>query len=154
MLEELDYRILQYLQGDLPLTSRPFGPLAEELGVAEEVIVQRIKELKHQQVVRRLAAILRHQNAGFSTNAMVAWRVDSKRADQVGQQLAQSPNVSHCYLREVPESFAYNLFTMLHARSEEELQRQVQRMSAQVQIAHYLILDSVQEYKKTSMRYI
>ena len=109
MLTDTDIQIIQYLQGDIPLDSSPFAQLAEKLGMSEEMIVQRIEWLHDQGYIRRLAAVLRHREAGFQVNAMVAWNVDQAKADEVGQYFARDPQVSHCYWRQVPEDFGCNL---------------------------------------------
>ena len=72
-------------------------------------------------LVRRFGAVLRHQGAGYNTNAMVAWLVDEKDADKAGELMAKLIlRISHCYLREVPEEFGYNLFTVIHTKSAKQ----------------------------------
>lgn len=153
MLTETDMKIIQHLQGDIPLQSRPYAELADSLGINEEQLVQRIQLLHNQGIIRRLAAVLRHQQAGFVVNAMVAWQVDVEKADEVGQGFARHSRVSHCYLRQVPENFDYNLFTMIHARSRTELESLIKELSSQMGITQYTVLESLHEYKKTSMTY-
>lgn len=153
MLTDTDIQIIQYLQGDIPLESRPFAQLAEKLGISEEEIVERIQWLHAQGKIRRLAAVLRHREAGFQVNAMVAWDVDKNKADEVGRYFAQDPQVSHCYWRQVPEEFSYNLFTMVHARSQQELKERIEKLSQCQDVKDYVVLESVQEYKKISMQY-
>ncbi len=45
MLTETDTKIIQYLQGDIPLETQPFAQLADQLGISEEQIVKRIQSL-------------------------------------------------------------------------------------------------------------
>lgn len=153
MLSEIEIAIIRYLQSDIPLKSRPFAELSQQLGISEEETVNHIEDLKNRGLLRRLAAILRHQEAGFKINALVAWQVDVSKMDEVGQRLAENKNVSHCYHRQVPKDFGYNLFTMVHARSDEELQDQLSVMSDQVSISQYTVIQSLEEYKKVSMTY-
>lgn len=153
MLTDTDIQIIQYLQGDIPLESSPFTPLADRLGISEEQIVQRIQWLHDQGLIRRLAAVLRHREAGFAANAMVAWQVDRDKADEVGRFFANDDQVSHCYWRQVPEDFNYNLFTMIHARSPEELKERVEKLSQCQDVKDYVVLESLREYKKTSMKF-
>jgi DNA-binding Lrp family transcriptional regulator len=152
-LSERDKRIISYVQGDLPLASRPFAPLARELGIGEEEVVARLRELAEAGVMRRFGATLRHQKSGFAANVMVAWRVPAERADEVGEALAAYRRVSHCYRRETCDGFDYNLFSMVHGTSEDEVRGLVREMSRQVGVDDYALLFSRQELKKTSMRY-
>lgn len=153
MLTDTDIQIIQYLQGDIPLEPRPYAKLAEKLGISEEAIVERIQWMHDQGLIRRLAAVLRHREAGFQVNAMVAWDVDQDNADEVGRFFAQDPQVSHCYWRQVPEEFGYNLFTMVHARSQQELNERIEKLSQCRDVKDYIVLESLQEYKKVSMQY-
>ncbi len=153
-LDKIDLEILKFIQGDIPLTPNPFHKLADSLNTTEEDIINRIKKIQAKGIIRRFGAVLRHQKAGYNTNAMVAWLVDEKNADKIGEIMAQHPNISHCYLREVPPQFAYNLFTMIHAKSKQELEEIISSLSLTSNISNFAILRSVKELKKTSMKYL
>ncbi|HZK43668.1 MAG TPA: Lrp/AsnC family transcriptional regulator [Syntrophomonadaceae bacterium] len=150
----IDKKILEFLQGDIPLVTNPFHELAKSLDITEENLVNRIKYLEENGVVRRFGAVLRHQKAGYDTNAMVGWLVDEDDADRVGALMAEHPRISHCYLRDVPEEFAYNLFTMIHAKSQQQLDETLEYVSKLVGINDYKVLKSIKELKKVSMKYI
>ena len=125
MLNELDKKIIQLIQGDLPLEPRPFAVLSERIGIPEEELVERLKALKEQGVIRRFGATLRHQEAGFSANAMVAWIVPEERIREVGETMAGFREVTHCY----------------------------QRRPRRAGVKDYALLFSEKEFKKTSMAY-
>ncbi|KMY68464.1 transcriptional regulator [Desulfocarbo indianensis] len=152
-IDRLDKRIIAFVQGDLPLKSRPFQGLATELGISEAEVVARLQAMADQGVMRRFGATLRHQKSGFAANVMVAWRVPAADCDRVGERLASFRRVSHCYHREICDGFDYNLFSMVHGRSEEEVRQLVEEMAREVRIDDYALLFSREELKKTSMRY-
>jgi len=152
-LDQIDKRIIKRLQGDLPLTPRPFSGLAQELGLSEDQVVSRIKALADSGVMRRFGATLRHQKSGFKANVMVAWRVDPDQVDQVGAKLAAYRQVSHCYSRVPCDDFPYNLYSMVHGRSEQECRDLVERMAKEVGNPEHALLFSQEELKKTSMKY-
>lgn len=151
---DINREIIRFIQGDIPVESRPFTSLAERLNLSEEEIVERIRVLQNQGVIRRFAAILRHYNAGFKVNAMVAWKVAVADADRVGTIMAGFDEVSHCYLRDVPEEFGYNLFSMIHARSNEQVNTLLKELASRTGISDYIIIKSVRELRKVSMEYI
>jgi hypothetical protein len=66
--EEQD--LLRQLQGDLPVEKRPFLALASRAGMNEEAVLDTIGTLVQQGVIRKFGAILRHQRAGITRNAM------------------------------------------------------------------------------------
>jgi len=151
--DEIDKQIIAFIQYDMPLEPRPYKRLADKLGISEEEIITRICNLRAKSLLRRFGAVLRHQKAGYSSNAMVAWQATTAEADRVGEIMAGFNEVSHCYLRETPPEFGFNLFTMIHARSEEELQEIVDRLSNASGLTEYTIIKSLYEYKKISMTY-
>ncbi len=65
-LSEIDRKILHRLQTNLPLTHRPFLDLAKELGLDEDLIIERIKFMIENKYVRRIATIINTQAVGNS----------------------------------------------------------------------------------------
>jgi DNA-binding Lrp family transcriptional regulator len=140
MLTELDKRIIASIQGDIPITERPYFDIAEHLGISEGVI-------------RRFGATLRHQKSGYESNAMVAWQVDEKDIDTIGERIAAFSSVSHCYRRSPKGDWPYNLYTMIHAKDEASCLELARNISTETSIDKYTILFSREELKKTSMEY-
>lgn len=143
--------LIKELQGNLPIEPRPYQILAEKAGLSELEVIEIVRQLKEQGKLRRVAAVLRHQKAGYRDNAMIAWKVPETQCDEMGNRLAAHPGVSHCYWRETPDDWSYTLFTMVHARSQEELQSIVKELSNAIGVDEYEIVESVRELKKTSV---
>jgi len=154
MKANIDREIIRFIQGDIPVEPRPFASLANRLNLSEEEIVEQVRDLQDQGMIRRFAAILRHYNAGFNVNAMVAWKVTLEDADRVGKIMAGFDEVSHCYLRDVPEEFGYNLFSMIHTRSNKQIDTILEELSSCTGISDYIVIKSVRELKKASMEYV
>jgi DNA-binding Lrp family transcriptional regulator len=153
MIDELDKKVISLIQGDLPLAPRPFALFAREIGISEEQFVDRVRRLKERGIIRRFGATLRHQEAGYNSNAMVAWKVPHERVDEVGRILAKFQEVTHCYQRRPEGDWKYNLYTMIHGSTREECYRLVTEMSRAAGVQDYLLLFSEKEFKKTSMEY-
>ena len=153
MIDEKDKTVIRLIQGDLPLESRPFASLAEQAGMTEEEFVDRILALKESGVIRRFGATLRHQEAGFNSNAMVAWQVPEECIEEVGTVLSGFREVTHCYHRRPQRDWTYNLYTMVHGESREACRRIARCMAEKVHVDEYVLLFSEKEFKKTSMKY-
>ena len=152
--DSTDREIMRFLQGDIPLESRPYRSLAERLELSEEEIVLRVKKLREKGFVRRMGAVLRHRQAGFAINAMVAWKPgDEEEADRAGKIMAGYKEISHCYIREVPPDFDYSIFSMIHVKNEERLAEIIEEISLRTGIGKYIIIRSSRELKKESMQY-
>lgn len=151
---EAEKAALRLLQADIPDTERPYLEIAERTGLTEAEVLDLLGQLKGEGVVRRFGATLRHQQAGYGANAMVAWFVEQDRdLDEVGAIMAQRPEITHCYQRVNCYAWPYNLYTMVHARSREECLDVVQQLARIAQVPQYDILFSRKELKKTSMAY-
>ena len=70
---------ISLLQKDLPAERSPFKKIIEESGYTASVIelMNDFKFLLSNGIMRRYAAVLRHREAGFWSNAMTAWKSDS-----------------------------------------------------------------------------
>ncbi len=152
-LDDKDKRLISVLQENIPLERRPFRKIGEQVGLDEEEVVERVKKMSDNGVLKRLAPLLYHRKAGFEANGMVVWQVSEDREDEVGLKLSQYDEVSHCYLRETGPEWKYNLYSMVHAKSEDELEKRVEKMVDEIEPKDYEILRSTEELKKTSLKY-
>jgi DNA-binding Lrp family transcriptional regulator len=153
MLDDLGKSIIRHLQGDIPLTSKPFAVLASRVGISEEELLERIKSQKEEGVLRRLGANLNPQLAGFRANALIAWNVPDDRMDEIGPLMASFREVSHCYERRTQGKWKYNLFTMIHGKSRDDCEGIVRAIAENTGIRDYVSLVTLKEYKKTSPEY-
>jgi siroheme decarboxylase len=153
MLTELENEIIGLIQGDIPITERPYLEMAQKLGISEKTFLERLKDLSDKGVMRRFGATIYHQKSGFQANAMVAWKVDEDRIDEAGEKMASFNEVSHCYRRNPTADWPYNLYTMIHAKDEESCREIARNISIKTNIDTYSLLFSRKELKKTSMKY-
>ncbi len=153
MLTELEKKIIASIQEDMPISERPYAAIAEKLAITESELLDKLQDLSRHGVIRRFGATLRHQRAGFNANAMVAWKVDEDRIQEVGQKMASFRQVSHCYRRNPTADWPYNLYTMVHANDEQACQETARKMSRATSVEDYTLLFSREELKKTSMVY-
>ncbi len=153
MIEETDKKVISLIQKDLPVHPKPFALMAEKIGISEEEFINRVKHLKEQGVIRRFGATLRHQQAGFKANAMIAWKSPKESISRMGKTLAEFREVTHCYHRSPRRDWPYNLYTMVHGSSRDECREIAERLSFATGLTDYAVLFSEKEFKKTSMAY-
>ena len=153
MLTDIEKKVIASIQGDIAITAQPYLKIAEALGIEEEELLEILEDLCKKGVIRRFGATLRHQKSGFSANAMVAWQVPEDKIEEVGSTLAEFVQVSHCYRRNPNGRWPFNLYTMVHATSEDECYQIAKEMSEKTGMDTYSLLFSRKELKKTSMAY-
>jgi siroheme decarboxylase len=147
-----EQKVASLIQMDIPLVNRPFLKLAGTENLSEDEVLDAIKTLMQNGFIRKFGAILRHQKVGFTRNALVVWSVPKKRTQEAGIKLASCNYISHCYERKPAFRNKYNLFTMLHAK-EKDIAFLIRKTALSLGINDYLILESIEEYKKTSPEY-
>ncbi len=150
--DEVDVRLLKHIQDGIPLVERPYREIGEALGLSEEEVIKRIKDLLEAKKVRRFAASVAHRKIGINSNAMCVWRVPAERVDEVGKIMAGFPEVTHCYERPTFPDWPYNLFTMIHGYTDAECERVIEEMKKKTGLGDYVILYSEKEFKKTGTR--
>jgi DNA-binding Lrp family transcriptional regulator len=152
MLTEIEKRASKLIQQDTPIDKKPFHSIAEQLSISEEDVLATIKGLMKKGSIRKFGAVLRHQKAGFTHNAMVIWAVPPEKCESVGNILATFTEVTHCYERVPWFEAKYNVFTMIHLQ-EENQKTVIRKLSRATGIKDFKILASEEEYKKSSMEY-
>jgi siroheme decarboxylase len=152
-LSEQDIATIRATQGPMPVTSEPYAPAAERLGVAQEDVLDRLESLRERAGLRRVAAILYHRRAGFSANGMGVWRVPEDEVLETGKRMAAFRGVSHCYQRPTYADWPYSVFTMAHGRSKEECDAILDSIAEATGITERATLYSSTEFKKVRMLY-
>jgi len=151
-LTAAEIKVARLIQLDIPLTGRPFEQIGRACGLAEGEVLNITRHLLEKGYIRRFGAILRHQKAGYTKNALVIWAVPPDQIEAVGKILAAFTFISHCYERDPAFQGKYNLFTMLHTQ-EDNIEAIINQMSAAMNNRDFMILESLQEYKKISPEY-
>lgn len=152
-ISELDRKIVRLLQGEFPLVAEPYKALAAEIGITEEELLTHITVMREEKKIRKMGAVLRHREVGFTANCLCVWNVPDGRVDEVAKRMAEHPRVSHCYDRNRTDDWQYNLYTMIHGYSREECEEIAAELAASTGIEERRMLYTKKEWKKTSMRY-
>lgn len=130
-LDEVDLQIMRATQAGLPLTARPYHAIAEQLGLSAIEVIERMRRMQEAGAIRRIGAVPNHYQLGYRFNGMTVWNVPDERIDALGQKIGSLDFVSHCYHRprHLP-LWPYNLFAMVHGRSQEDVVKQIGQISA------------------------
>jgi len=130
-LDEIDLNIMRATQAGLPLTAMPYHAIAEQLGLSVDQVIERMRRMQELGVIRRIGAVPNHYKLGYRFNGMTVWNVPDEKIDALGQKIGNLDFVSHCYHRprHLP-LWPYNLFAMVHGRSQEEVDKQIGQIAA------------------------
>ena len=115
-LSLFDKELLNHLQSNIPICSRPFAKMAAELGTDEETILSRIRELKDAGYLRRIGTFFNSNNLGY-VGTLVALKVSPTKIAPVAEAVNKYPEATHNYEREGK----YNLWFTLLTRDSNEI---------------------------------
>ncbi|NPA39453.1 MAG: Lrp/AsnC family transcriptional regulator [Thermodesulfobacteria bacterium] len=101
--------LLQVLQEGLPLESRPFKKIAQQLGISEEEVISTLKELKNKGVIRYIGASVDTRRLGYFT-CLCAVSLPEEKV-HVAYEIAELPEVTHAYLRKHKFNFWFTTVT-------------------------------------------
>ncbi len=127
---EIDLKIMRATQAGLPLVSKPYHAVAEELNLPVEIVMARFEAMQESGVIRRIGAVPNHYKLGYKFNGMTVWNVPDEHVDLLGEIIGRLPFVSHCYHRprHLPD-WHYNLFAMVHGKTQADVNQQIEQIS-------------------------
>lgn len=143
-LSSEDKAILDRIQSDFPLETRPWDALGEELGMDGGEILDRVKRLKEDGFIRRLAPVLSSRKVGYGAAALVAVRIDDEHIEEAADFISQYPGVTHNYERVAPR---YNLWFTLHAEDEERRDEIIDEVRENTEAEEVLPLPSLNVFR-------
>lgn len=114
-LDATDRRLIDLYQRRMPVSSRPFLRMGEELGLSEQEVIGRLEALQAHQAISRVGPVFEHSRAGASLLAAVA--APQHEIDQVADRINHFPGINHNYARE----HTFNLWFVMTAPDEGTL---------------------------------
>lgn len=141
-MDDTDLKILSEVQEEFPLVSRPFRALGEKLGLDEDEVISRLKNLEKNGLVRRLGPILDIRKLGLS-GVLVAVKVSKGEAQGVADVVDRYEEVSHNYLR--PNDSGYNMWFTVSAK-EDRIQEILTEISSKTG-CELLVLPTLRIFK-------
>jgi len=97
-LDDLDKRLLNLMQGKFPIAPRPYQAVANEAGITEQEVIDRVQHLQTERIIRQVTPIFDTRALGYSS-MLVAAKVDPRNPWRAANIINQHPGVSHNYLR-------------------------------------------------------
>lgn len=138
----------------LPFVERPYDLWAQALGWSAEQVLATLRAWLSAGTMRRFGVVVRHQELGFSANAMTVFDVPPEQVDACGEALAAQPGITLAYRRERAPAWPFNLYCMVHGRDRaavhQVLDLAIQRSG--LQACPRQVLFSCRRFKQTGAR--
>ncbi len=155
-MDPLDRRLIAEIQAGIPVTPKPYKDIANNLGIAEEEVIRRIKKLGDEAIIKRLGIVVRHHELGYRANAMTVWDIPDEKVSVLGACMGKFEFVTLCYRRprRLPE-WPYNLFTMIHGQDREHVMNNIKLLAQRCGLENiqHDVLFSTRRFKQQGALY-
>jgi DNA-binding Lrp family transcriptional regulator len=141
-IDDIDKAILNQIQSDFPITSRPYQTIAEDLGLSESEILKRVSRLKESGIIRRIGGNFRPEKLGF-VSTLCAAKVPEDKISQFAEVVNRYPGVTHNYRREN----TYNIWFTFIAPSMDEISANLEQIAAETGVSDILNLPATRVFK-------
>lgn len=116
-MDATDRAIINALQEGFPICEYPYAAAAEQLGIGEAELLQRLLALREQKTISRFGPLFHAERLGGALS-LVAMRIPAQEMDRIAALVNAHPEVAHNYER----AHAFNMWFVLATETEEELQ--------------------------------
>jgi len=141
-MDDTDRTILNRIQSDFPITSRPYLAIADELGLSENDVIKRLVRLKENKIIRRIGGNFVPEKLGF-VSTLCAAKVNEDKIDRFISIVNRYHGVTHNYQRDSE----FNIWFTFIAPSMEEIEKNLENISQKTGIKDIINLPSTKVYK-------
>ena len=141
-MDDNDKRILNEIQSEFPIVSRPYLELGEHLNLEEDFVLERVKRLKAKGVIRRIGGNFHSSRLDF-TSTLCAAKVPVEKIDLFVEVVNSYPGVTHNYLR----NHAYNIWFTFIAQDMDYIEDALKKISEETGVGEIKNLPAVKTFK-------
>ena len=141
-IDDINRAILNRIQSDFPLTPRPYLTIAEDLGLSEDDVLNRLKRLKKEGFIRRIGGNFVPEKLGF-ISTLCAARVPEDKIDSFAEIVNRYPGVTHNYQR----NNEFNIWFTFIAPSMDEIHENLDRIRLETGINDIISLPATKVFK-------
>jgi len=141
-MDKKSKELINLIQADFPIESRPFLKIAKELDITEEQVINIIKDLKHNNYIKRLGGIFNSKKLGYYST-LCAIKVPIDRISEVAKFINSYSGVTHNYIR----NNYYNMWFTVIAPSIEEAKEFINSIKLKTNIEEIIELPAINLFK-------
>jgi siroheme decarboxylase len=97
-IDSIDRKIINTLQGGFPISERPYGSVADKLGLAENDLIARIGRMLDDGILSRFGPMYNAERLGGAVT-LAALAVPEEKFKKVTELVNEFPEVAHNYRR-------------------------------------------------------
>ena len=141
-IDAIDRAILNRIQSDFPITSRPYRTIAAKLDLAEEEVIERVSRLKNAGIIRRIGGNFTPDKLGF-VSTLCAAAVPEEKISRFAEVVNRYPGVTHNYRRDNK----VNIWFTFIAPSMDEINANLKQIAEETGVTEILNLPATRVFK-------
>lgn len=141
-IDDVDRAILNQIQSDFPLTSRPYLAIGQQLKLSEDRVLKRVRRLKDAGIIRRMGGNFTPHALGF-VSTLCAAKVPPDKISRFAEIVNRYPGVTHNYRREN----IFNVWFTFIAPSMDEIEANLKQIAAETGVTDILNLPATKVFK-------
>lgn len=98
-MDETDRTIINRLQESFPICDRPYQVIAEQFGITEQELIQRLEQMLEKKQLSRFGPMYHAERLGGGLS-LCAMRIPEADFERVTEQVNAFPEVAHNYARD------------------------------------------------------
>lgn len=142
LMDNTAKRIINEIQSDFPLSTRPYKDLADRLGLTETEVMDTVGKLKDAGVIRRIGGNFHSSKLDF-VSTLCAARVPDEKIELFVETVNGYSGVTHNYLR----THSYNIWFTFIAESMARIDENLQNISEKTGVLDILNLPAEKMFK-------
>lgn len=139
-MDQLDRTIVNRLQQGFPICESPYRQVAEQLGIRETELLDRLQKLLADGVLSRFGPMYHAEQMGGALT-LAALKAPEDRFDEVAEIVNAFPEVAHNYAR----SHVLNMWFVLATEKPEQVQAVIAAIEKQTGLTVYN-MPKIREY--------
>jgi DNA-binding Lrp family transcriptional regulator len=141
-VDDLDRRILNLIQSEFPVVSRPYQEIGRHLGISEKEVLDRVRALKERGVIRRIGGSFDSRKLGFFSTLCAA-KVPPEKEAAFNRTINGYPGVTHNYTR----NHAFNIWFTFIGEDQEAVQRALEEIAQRTGVPDIVSLPAERTFK-------
>ncbi|MEZ4524738.1 MAG: AsnC family transcriptional regulator [Desulfobacterales bacterium] len=141
-MDETDKKLLNRIQSDFPVASRPWLEIGKNLGISEKEVLARVARLKADGIIRRIGGNFVPRKLGF-VSTLCAAKVPEDKLSLFAETVNRYPGVTHNYTRDN----LFNVWFTFIAPSMADIETNLEAIAGATGIREIINLPATRVFK-------
>ena len=141
-MNDLERKLLNIVQSKFPIVTRPFYELGLKLGISETDVLNTLRKLKENGIIRRIGGVFDSKKLGYQS-CLIATKVPPEKLEETANFINKFPGVTHNYER----THEYNLWFTLAASSDDKFNEIVEIIKENTDIQELILLPAIRIFQ-------